>query len=82
MRLVTKSVHTRTYRPFLELLIQARTDAGVTQEQLARRLNRPQSFVSKCENGERRLDVIELLEILRAIGVDLLRFVKKVVKAV
>jgi transcriptional regulator with XRE-family HTH domain len=79
---VTKSVHTRNYRLFLEFLIQARRDAGVTQEQLARRLNRPQSFVSKCENGERRLDVIELLQILHAIGVDPLRFVKKVVKAV
>jgi len=44
-RLVTKSVHTRNYRLFLELLIKARKDAGVTQEQLAKRLNRPQSFI-------------------------------------
>jgi transcriptional regulator with XRE-family HTH domain len=79
---VTKSVHTRNYRLFLELLIRARKDAGVTQEQLAKRLNRPQSFVSKCENGERRLDVIELLQILQAMGVDPLRFVKQVIKAV
>lgn len=79
---MTKSVHTRNYRLFLELLIRARKDAGVTQEQLAKRLNRPQSFVSKCENGERRLDVIELLQILQAMGVDPLRFVKQVIKAV
>jgi transcriptional regulator with XRE-family HTH domain len=57
--------NTRNYRLFLELLIKARKDAGVTQEQLAKRLNRPQSFVSKCENGERRLDVIELLQFLQ-----------------
>jgi len=78
-RLVTKSVHTRNYRLFLELLIKARKDAGVTQEQLARRLNRPQSFVSKCENGERRLDVIELLEFLQSIGVEPMGFLKKIV---
>jgi len=79
---VTKSVHTRNYRLFLELLINARKDAGVTQEQLARRLNRPQSFVSKCENGERRVDVIELLQILQSIGVEPISFIKKIVRAV
>ena len=77
---MTKSVHTKHYRLFLNSLIEARRGAGVTQEQLARRLNRPQSFVSKCENGERRVDVVELLEILQAIGLDPLKFVKKIVK--
>jgi transcriptional regulator with XRE-family HTH domain len=78
---VTKSVHTRNYRLFLELLIKARKDAGVTQEQLAKRLNRPQSFVSKCENGERRLDVIELLQFLYSIGVEPMNFFKTIVKS-
>lgn len=78
---MTKSVHTRNYRLFLELLIETRKEAGVTQEQLAKRLNRPQSFVSKCENGERRVDVIELLEILRAVGLDPAKFIKKIVKS-
>lgn len=77
---MTKSVHTRNYRLFLELLIKARRDAGVTQEQLAKRLNRPQSFVSKCENGERRLDVIELLQILHSIGIEPIGFINKIVK--
>jgi len=67
---LTKSVHTRNYRLFLESMIRARKDAGVMQEQLAKRLNRSQSFVSKCENGERRLDVIELLHFLQSIGVE------------
>ena len=79
---MTKSVHTRNYRLFLELLIKARKDAGVTQEQLAKRLNRPQSFVSKCENGERRVDVIELLQILQSIGVEPMSFLKKIVKSI
>lgn len=78
---MTKSVHTRNYRLFLELLIKARKDAGVTQEQLAKRLNRPQSFVSKCENGERRVDVIELLQILQSIGVEPIGFIKRIVKS-
>ncbi len=79
---MTKSVHTRNYRLFLELLIKARKDAGVTQEQLAKRLNRPQSFVSKCENGERRVDVIELLQILQSIGVEPMSFLKRIVKSI
>jgi hypothetical protein len=54
-----------------ELLISGRAAAGLTQEELARRLRRPQSFVSKYETGERRLDVVELLEIAEAIEVDL-----------
>ncbi|MBI3894335.1 MAG: helix-turn-helix transcriptional regulator [Acidobacteria bacterium] len=49
---------------------QARKDSGMTQEELARRLKRPQSFVSKYENGERRLDIIEFLHVAKAIGVD------------
>jgi transcriptional regulator with XRE-family HTH domain len=54
----------------LELLVRTRKAAGLTQQDLAGRLGRPQSFVSKVELGERRLDVIEFLELCRAIGVD------------
>jgi hypothetical protein len=48
------------YRQFLEKLKSARQEAGLSQ--VAEKLNRPQSFVSKCESGERRVDVIELQE--------------------
>lgn len=51
-------------------LIAARTEAGLTQRQLADRLGRPQSFVSKYERGERRLDIVELIEIAKALGID------------
>jgi transcriptional regulator with XRE-family HTH domain len=54
----------------LELLARTRKAAGLTQQDLAGRLGRPQSFVSKVELGERRLDVIEFLELCRAIGMD------------
>ena len=48
------------YREFLERLRSARHDAGLTQQEVARTLGKPQSFVSKCESGERRVDVVEL----------------------
>lgn len=48
------------YRGFLARLKQAREAAKMTQVEAARALGRPQSFVSKCESGERRVDVIEL----------------------
>jgi transcriptional regulator with XRE-family HTH domain len=78
---VTKSVHTKNYTRFLELLIKARKDAKVTQEQVAERLSRPQSFVSKYENGERRVDVIEFLDIAQAIGFDPINFMRRVLKS-
>lgn len=54
----------------LGLLIEARKAAGLTQQQLAAKLRRPQSFVSKIENGERRLDVVEFLTICRHVSAD------------
>lgn len=53
-----------------ELLIQKRVAAGLTQEEVARRLRRPQSFVSKYETGERRLDIVELMEVAEVLGAD------------
>jgi transcriptional regulator with XRE-family HTH domain len=65
-----RSVFTDRYRLFRELLITARVDAGLNQSDLAERLGRPQSFVSKYERGERRLDVVEFLEVAAAVGMD------------
>lgn len=58
-----------------ELLSSGRVAAGMTQQDLAERLKRPQSFVSKYESGERRVSVVELVEISDAIGVDPRRIV-------
>ena len=60
-----KSVHSRRYREFLVRLRAAREAAGLTQVVVAAAFRQPQSFVSKCESGERRVDVIELLEFAR-----------------
>jgi len=67
---VTKSVFTEKYERFRKRLISARKAQGLTQVEVARKLHRPQSFVSKYERGERRLDVVEFLEVARAIGVE------------
>ena len=52
------------------MMIAARQEAGLTQQQLADTLGKPQSYVSKYERGERRLDVIEFLEISSALKMD------------
>jgi len=59
------------------LLIEARKGADLTQAELSRRLKRPQSFVSKYERGERRLDVVEFGEVAKALCVDALRFLRR-----
>ena len=73
---MTKSAFTAEYDRFRELLVKARKSKLLTQAALARKLSRPQSYVSKYEIGERRLDVIEFLEVARAIGIDPVRFVR------
>jgi DNA-binding transcriptional regulator YiaG len=57
---MTKSAQSARYKRFLAKLRASREDAGLTQTDVARALGRPQSFVSKCESGERRVDVVEL----------------------
>ncbi|MDT4896426.1 MAG: hypothetical protein QOH25_1503 [Acidobacteriota bacterium] len=70
--------HLKTrYGRFSDLLIEARRKSGLSQEAVAERLGRPQSYVSKCESGTRRLDVVEFLEFMEAIGSDPLAFIKK-----
>lgn len=64
------TVHSKKYAQLRARLIEARKSAGLTQVDLAGVLKRHQSFVSKYENGERRIDPIELIEIARAIGFD------------
>lgn len=65
-----------------DLLRQIRTDAGFTQAELAERLGVPQSFVSKYESGERRLDILELKEVCQALGSSLLDFVRRLEKEI
>jgi transcriptional regulator with XRE-family HTH domain len=64
------------YKLFLGRLREARLAVGLTQAEAAATLRRPQSYVSKCESGERRVDVVELTEFARLYGQDLSFFVR------
>ena len=59
------------------LLRDIRTEAGLRQVDLAQQLGQPQSFVSKYESGERRLDVLELRRICRLLGLSLQDFIRR-----
>lgn len=65
------------YEKLRLLLAKAREEAGLTQVELAERLDRPQTFVSKIERGVRGVDVIEFIEIAKAMGLDPGKFIKK-----
>lgn len=79
---MSNSVSNSDYKRFRELLVQARKERGLTQAELSSRLNRPQSFVSKYERGERRLDVIEFAQVARALGIDPTNLITKVYKVI
>lgn len=64
------SVFTQRHQEFIAFIASARKVADVTQVELAARLGKPQSFVSKVERGERRLDVIEFCQVAEALGHD------------
>ncbi|MBF0383274.1 MAG: helix-turn-helix transcriptional regulator [Magnetococcales bacterium] len=72
-----KSIHSNEHEQLRILLKSVRENANLTQTQLSEKLNKPQSFVSKYESGERRLDLIEIAAICSAIGLSLTDFVGK-----
>ncbi|HQQ75374.1 MAG TPA: helix-turn-helix transcriptional regulator [Pseudomonadales bacterium] len=59
-----------TRENLISFLIQIRKEAGMTQDQVANALGKPQSFVSKYENGERNLDFIEVIDVIEVLGLD------------
>lgn len=75
---MTRSAFSSKYQDFRRRLVRARKAAGLTQVEVARRLRRPQSFVSKVERGERRLDVVEFLEVAKAVGIDATTLLKDI----
>jgi hypothetical protein len=72
-----RSVFSAKYTRFREMLVEARKAKGMTQMDLALRLDRKQSYVSKFERGERRLDIVEFLEVAELLEVDVLRFIEQ-----
>ncbi|WP_122425604.1 helix-turn-helix domain-containing protein [Pseudomonas viridiflava] len=67
---MANSTHNSDYQLLLAVLREYRGRVGVSQVDLANRLGNTQTFVSKCERGERRLDVVELVEFAEALGVE------------
>ncbi len=72
-----RAAQSARYRQFLKRLRAARKAAGLHQVDVARRLGKPQSYVSKCESGERRVDVVELASFARIYGRRLEDFVPR-----
>lgn len=62
--------HTQRYQRFLRALKQARIDAGLTQVEVAKKLNNHNSYISKSETGERRVDVVELVDFCKIYGIS------------
>ena len=74
-----KSTYSKKASQLRSLLINARKSANLTQTELSRRLNKPQSYVSKYERGERRLDVVEFLEVSNALNIDPIVLIEELV---
>jgi transcriptional regulator with XRE-family HTH domain len=70
-----KSTFTREYAALCRLLRETRAKAGLTQVELAEKIGETQSYVSKVERGERRLDLVQLQVFCRAMKVDVVEFV-------
>ena len=73
-----KSLFSPRHDLFVKLLIEARKNAGLTQRQAAERLGRSQSFVAQSETGERRVDVLELVDLLKVYGLRPERFIQQI----
>lgn len=71
------AVRSEAYRAILKGLIEARVAAGLSQAMLAKKLNKPPSFVGKYEQGERRLDIVEMWVVLRALGLEPTSFMQR-----
>lgn len=65
-----KAPYSERHRRLREILAQLRKDCGMTQAELSAAIRRPQSFVAKIERGERRLDTVELFDLVRAMKQD------------
>lgn len=68
---MSKIIYTEKHKTFLEQLCQARKEKALTQVDVAKSLGKHQSYVAKCESGERRVDIVELAEFAQLYGKSL-----------
>lgn len=71
------SVYSIEYQMAIKALREARVAGHITQEELGKALGRPQSFIAKVENGERRLDIVEFVHLCRLVGIDPVSIINK-----
>ena len=67
---MSKSAFSKTHAVLVQTLIDARREKGILQADLARRLGKDQSFISRIEGGQRRVDMVEFLEYAEALGIE------------
>jgi transcriptional regulator with XRE-family HTH domain len=79
---MAKAKFSLAYDHLRSLLVQARDQAGLRQADVAQRLKRPESYVSKIELGERRLDVVEYIQFARAVKADAVLILREVMKKI
>lgn len=79
---MARSLRTPGHLALMQVLTEARKKKRITQQELADRLDRPQSYVAKVETGERRLDVVEFIEWATAIGVSSAQLVQQIAESV
>lgn len=77
---MTKSIFTNNYQLLLQLLVATRKKANITQQELAKKLGKNQSYISKYENSERRLDMIEVIAIMKAMGANPTELMNNILK--
>jgi len=77
---MTKSVFTARYGLMLQLLASLREDQGLSQRALSEKLKKHKTFVSKYESGERRIDVVEFLEIVQVLKADPHKIIRKLMR--
>ena len=70
-----KSIYSKKYNKVVERLKQARIDIGLTQTQVAQKLKKQQSYISKIERGERRIDIVELEQLANLYKRDVKFFI-------
>jgi transcriptional regulator with XRE-family HTH domain len=75
-----KSLNSPRHELIKSALIEQRKAVGMTQTELAERLGRPQSYIAKIEGGERRIDLVELIDVAQVIGLDLEALVRRASK--
>jgi len=73
---MSKSIYSKEYKQIIERLKKARIESGLKQEDVAIKLNKPQSYISKIENGERRVDAAELKELAKIYKKEASHFIE------